>query len=108
MGLFDNIQIGDEVVVIGKHPAYIDKVTGVSKKQFLTLHGYHYCKEKGLRKGRGSSKYPGHCVPITENLRVRIEGRLARRRLVFINPLWLNNEQAIKVYNYLKEISIVK
>jgi len=110
MGLFDNIQVGDEVVKECHYNTTIEKVTKVTPRRFVVL-GSYYDKERG-RKVTSDRWSFSRCIPLTEELRKKITYqnnlRYMRDTLHKVNLFNLSDEQTIKVYNYLKELSIIK
>ena len=109
MEKFDNVKVGDEVVVCSRWGKKICFVTSVSPKRFK-VGATTFTREDGCEYGTGYSARD-YCFHPTEELRKEIARRerfgMMRRKLSNVNVNSWNFELTEKVYNFLLELSLI-
>lgn len=109
MEKFDNIKVGDEVVIIGHWQSIIKKVTKVTSKRFAIGCTY-YNKSDGIEVCSGRER--DHCVHPTDEIRKEIarqqklEMMKNKLRNFVVNNL--DYEQTEKLYNFMLENNLIK
>lgn len=104
---FNDIKVGDEVVVTTRYNMYIDVVTKVSPKRFKVKETV-YNKSNGFEHCRWS---PNQCLHVTDELRIEVTRVqcLARMKYKLVNVCFrsFTYEQTKLLYDFMVEHNLL-
>lgn len=107
---FDNVKVGDKVVVCSAWGKRIEEVTKVSPKRFK-IGATQYEKKDGTEYGCGYHAF-SYCIHVTDAILNEIarNKRFAMMRRVFRNVVVskFNYEQIKKLYDFMLENSLIE